>query len=200
MTQNVIDAVRIPRAGQDHHVLLVGEANPYGADPRYALYNEPEHSAGGRLQRKIAGLSQRDYLSLWRTNLCIDGWGLVKARRRADQLLVGPFGADAPQWRPWDVVVLLGRKVAGAFEDVAGAVCDGKPRIDLPPWHQRTVLVHGLPIVLAAIPHPSGLNRDWNDRDAFHRARRLLEWVAPDVPWGSLHGEHHPKHDREVVA
>lgn len=55
----------------DLRPILVGEANPYGGDPRYALYPLPENSAGGRLCRLILKLEVRQYLrSFDRRNLC----------------------------------------------------------------------------------------------------------------------------------
>jgi hypothetical protein len=44
---------------RDYCTLLLGEANPYGGDPRYALYPEPEGSSGWRLCHMVMGLGAR---------------------------------------------------------------------------------------------------------------------------------------------
>lgn len=45
------------------------------------------------------------------------------------------------------------------------------------------------PTTFVLLPHPSGLCREWNDPSAVTRARRVLEFVAPDVPWGDAEGD-----------
>jgi len=89
--------------------LLVGEANPYGADPRYALFPHPERSAGYRLARLIMAMpSRQSYLDAFdRTNLCPERWSAPVARARAQEILA--------ERGVWDCVVLLGSKVSGAF-------------------------------------------------------------------------------------
>jgi hypothetical protein len=144
--------------------LLVGEANPYGADPRCALYPEPPSSAGGRLCRQVLGLEPREYLRLFdRANLCPQRWSVREARVRAEALL--------DERRP--AYVLLGRKVAEAF-----GFGDRAPF--------STVLVGyslidgGADSRVYLLPHPSGLCREWNVPGAFERARRLLSPFLPD--------------------
>ena len=51
----------------DFRPIIVGEANPYGGDPAYALYPIPENSAGGRLCRLIMALS----LTILSLSFCI---------------------------------------------------------------------------------------------------------------------------------
>lgn len=137
--------------------LLVGEDNPYGADPRYALYMEPENSAGGRLCRVILGLSGREYLRRFdRVNLCSGKWSMVKARAAAFELL------RAGNLRP---IILLGRKVATAFGFQYDPVFT---RIDRP----------GRAFFL--LPHPSGRCRVWDtDPEAVAKARGLLAQFLP---------------------
>lgn len=163
-------ACRIPGNEACGRVLLVGEDNPLSQDPRYALYHEPRGCAGGRLQARILGVQARQtYLPMWRTNLCAVGWDPVVAVCRAVELCVG---------RPsWGVIVMLGTKVAVAFERGTGVQVDslGEPArssIDGP--------------ILVAIPHPSGRNLAWNDRANVQTARAILREVAPDIPWGEL--------------
>jgi hypothetical protein len=124
--------------------LLVGEANPYGADPYYALYPLPENASGGRLAR-ILGLSESQYLRLFdRRNLCPMEWSAPVARAQAENIR-----AEGREH-----VVLLGAKVARAFG------------FDYAPF---TGSKH-----FYLLPHPSGLCRVWNEPDAVQRARQLL--------------------------
>ena len=116
-------------------LLLVGEDNPYGADPEFALYCYPPGCAGYRL-RRIFGLPQYQYLGLHRKNLCDGTWSKDRAKIRARELL-------DPQ-APWDVMVLLGRKVTETFEKIA---------LDAPlvPFTTRSVLSrHDLGVVAAS--------------------------------------------------
>ena len=147
-------------------VLLVGEDNPYGSDPEFALYNYPPGCAGYRL-RRILGLPQHQYLALHRTNLCASsGWSMKEARRRSQLLIADPSA-------PWRVVVMLGRKVADAFE------------------YDRPFFTHGVAsrtggkMILVSLPHPSGRNAGSWSGQAPMRARQILRELAPEVLWGS---------------
>ncbi len=126
--------------------LLVGECNPYGSDPRYALYPLPAGAAGDRL-REILGLTLRDYLRRFdRVNLCTGRWSAVEARRRAVQV-----------WQPGRPAhILLGAKVCAAW----GVPFEPFTRTPGP----------GVRI----LPHPSGRCRVWNEPGAVERARALL--------------------------
>ncbi len=144
-------------------VLLVGEDNPYGSPPEYALFHEPRHASGNRL-RLILGLSDVEYSLLSKMNLCDGKWSMREARAAAKRLREEPNGDRWPH-----VVVLLGRRVKNAF--------------DLPDLKFFDA-VYAHPVAIS-LPHPSGLNRLWNEPGAVRRARELLHKVAPDVPWGS---------------
>lgn len=149
-------------------VLLLGETNPYGPDPEFALYCHPPGCSGHRLCG-ILGLPQHQYLGLHRKNLCDGDWSRELARERAYELL-------SPQ-APWRVMVLLGRKVTGIFEKIDGA--------ELPAFTTRP---SGADMVLVSLPHPSGQNAGlWNTR-ARDRARQILRELVPEVPWGSADG------------
>ena len=149
------------------HILLLGENNPYGSDPEFALYCYPPGCAGYRL-RRILGLPQHQYLALHRKNLCDGDWSNAAARTRALELL-DPHA-------PWRVMVLLGRKVTAAFEKVA---LDDAPLVPF----SMTGCCPGMTLV--SLPHPSGRNLVWNQSWARDRARQLLCEVAPELPWGS---------------
>jgi hypothetical protein len=139
--------------------LLVGELNPYGADPEMALYPLPENASGGRLQR-ILGLSRGEYLRRFdRVNLCTGKWDATVARMRALEIV---------RERDGQVVVLLGAKVAGAF------LFDYTPFIR---WG-RSMDSRG-PGVVYILPHPSGRNPQWNEAGAQEKARELLRDFLP---------------------
>jgi hypothetical protein len=171
-----LDATRLAGSDACRRVLLVGELNPYGVDPRYALYYLPANSAGGRLQRDVLGVRARHtYLPLWRANLCTRRWDLDEAIARASVL----SGRSAGE-RPWRAIVALGVSVARAFCEAARL--------------RRMDLVDGpveMPsgILLVSLPHPSGRNFSWNGAsglETVRRVRALLRSVEPEVPWGEL--------------
>lgn len=137
-----------------------GEDNPYGLDPRMALFDLPERASGHRLRKIVLGLKRSTYLgsSVARHNLCMGRWSAPQARQGAQDLLARYPGVP---------FVLLGRKVAGAF---------GRP--DLGPFAMDGLLV--------SIPHPSGLCREWGQPGAVERARSLLREACPTIPWGEL--------------
>lgn len=140
--------------------LLVGEDNPYGKDPRYALFPHPKNSAGYRLARLVLAMPSRGaYLEGFdRINLCAQKWTAAAARTT----VISVMSSD------YDRVVLLGVKVAKAFGFV-----DRKPfQIDRVKsvsstgvWFERKYIL---------LPHPSGLCRVWNEPQAFERARAVL--------------------------
>lgn len=134
-------------------VWLVGESNPFGS-PRYALWPEPPNSSGGRLMR-ILGHTFEEYVETYeRRNLLQLGvgecWPAERARQAAALLLSGgPADGDA--------LVLCGQKVAAAFR-----VLYELER--LPTFVSLAREAGRIPAVV--IPHPSGLNRVWNDNPA----------------------------------
>lgn len=146
-------------------VLLLGEDNPYGSDPSFALYCYPIGCAGYRL-RRILGLPQHQYLALHRGNLCDGPWSMKEARRRAALLVCDPSA-------PWRTIVMLGRKVADAFgyeqpffTSALAPRTDGEMR-------------------LVSLPHPSGRNAGSWTGNARERAREILRELAPTIAWGS---------------
>ena len=138
-------------------VTLVGEVNPYGADPKFALYHLPEYASGNRL-RRILGLRAYTYEALDRRNLCTGRWSLTDARLAAEEILK----TSCP------TVVILGRKAASAFR-FKGEFFSAEAR--------------GA-VNLISLPHPSGLNPIWNDHAKWAVARDLVIRYAPDIPWG----------------
>lgn len=136
----------------------VGEDNPYGSDPRYALFCEPPNSAGGRLQRLVLDVSRREYLaSFERVNLCARKWGLREARASAADLRRGERG----------VFVLLGAKVCSAFGFEFNPTFRYFDDFSMSTSHQNYQR-------FVVLPHPSGLSRAWNAPGAFDSARATL--------------------------
>ena len=141
--------------------LLVGELNPYGGDPRRALYPLPKNSAGGRLCRKVLGLGPVEYLRRFdRRNLCVGSWTNRAARAAASEI--------AANLKPDSKLVLLGAKVCAAFG------------WRYEPFDLRLVGADLVPLVI--LPHPSGRCRTWNDPDSYHRAREALRRAGIEVP------------------
>jgi hypothetical protein len=135
--------------------LLVGEDNPYGSDPRYALYPAPKRSAGWRLCHLVLGLSVTQYVRGFdRVNLCARKWSTREAGESAQRILRGPRDR---------AVILLGAKVTEAhgyaYQPFAALGGGDFPR-------------------LICLPHPSGRSRAWNDPGAFARAREALTRVG----------------------
>jgi hypothetical protein len=139
-------------------VVLVGEVNPYGADPAFALYHLPRRASGDRL-RKHLGLHDHTYHALRKVNVCTGKWTRAEASASAWALKA--------MAEPGTVFVLLGTRVRAPFLGPDFFFAQKYPR-------------H----TLATLPHPSGVNRMWDVPGARERARKLMREVAPWVPWG----------------
>lgn len=165
-------------------VLFVGEDNPQSADPRHALYPYPVGCAGYNLAEKITGVGSAHHIATWRTNLCNPTWSAPKARERARELIYA-------EGVPWRVIIMLGRKVAGAFAEVSGGAQDDlEPHVPAQPFTTarvlRRVCQHPGPgradldwTTLVSLPRPSGRCREWNSPNCVQRARALLAHAAP---------------------
>lgn len=154
-------------------VLLLGEDNPVDQRLQTQLFCAPAKCAGWNLQGRILRLPRYRYLSCWRTNLCIGGaWNAATARERAGDLLTVPVHGCYP----WDVVVMLGRKVARACAHV----------LHLEALEPFTSVATHQNLRLVSIPHPSGLCREWNVVGAHDRARDIVRAFAPEL-WEGPH-------------
>jgi uracil-DNA glycosylase len=102
-----------------------------------------------------------------RKNLCDGAWSMKAARTRAFELL-------SPQ-APWQVIILLGRKVTRAFEKLA------LDDVTLAAFSIRTCCPG---MTLVSLPHPGGQNASLWPPSAKDRARKILQELAPEVPWG----------------
>ncbi len=135
--------------------VLIGESNPYGADPHFALYPVPDGCSGHRLCCLVLGMHRTRYLDAFdRVNLCAGEWNLRQARATAVELIQERMGEAR--------LILLGAKVCAAFgvAFVPFTVADG---------------------ILLRLPHPSGLCRLWAEPGAFLRAREAVAMFAPEV-------------------
>lgn len=157
-------------------VLFVGELNPYGTDPRYALYDDPPGSAGHRLRERVLGISRHVYLGnrIERVNLCTGTWSPDRARRSARRICEEQH--ETSRFRA--VVVMLGSKVSSSFAWKLGRTMSGA---DV----EKTIVTneHGLCTFLA-VPHPSCRNRLWNNPAMIPTVRAALREVASSIPWG----------------
>jgi hypothetical protein len=145
-------------------VLLVGELNPYGGDPKFALFPLPEHASGGRLAR-ILGLSRSEYLRRHdRVNLCTGEWRAKEAAEQAQALHARRPDGTA--------IVLCGTKVAAAFRSAAAFTQEEFQPLSLA-LHQH--------IYYLTLPHPSGRNLLWNKPGVIDQARRLYDTVWQKV-------------------
>lgn len=138
---------------------LIGENNPYlrPGDPphKFDLYPLPEGASGHRLCRLVLGMQMTEYLrSFVRRDLLTQAkWSITKARFAAEDVL--RESGKAP-------LVLLGKKVCAAFgvSFIPHSQIEHGTRDGL-----RTFVI---------IPHPSGLNRMWDEPGAYERARNLI--------------------------
>jgi hypothetical protein len=159
------DTDQTPAPSLRRNLVIVGESNPYGADPRFALYHLPRNASGNRLREHL-GLRDATYEALEKVNLCSGRWLMHEAKSRAFELR-GTGG----------VLVLLGAKVRAAFGDYAPRFFGS---------HVGGVYIGTTPVpqVLVSLPHPSGLSRPWHEPRARDRARNTLTAVVPWIPWG----------------
>jgi hypothetical protein len=134
--------------------LLVGESNPHGGNPAYALYPHPKGCAGDRLCRLVMGLEPDDYLERFdRRNLCPSKWGAKTAKEHAAAIRLGAHKK----------IVLLGARVCEAFG------LDFKPFSHIYLWGP----VNGQ-VDYVLLPHPSGMCRTWHEPGSFDRGREIL--------------------------
>lgn len=137
-----------PAAAVHQVPFIVGENNPYGDDPYFAMFPRPTNSAGGRLCYQVLQLQEAQYLSgFHRRNLLQQPrWSVVDARAAAVKL--SEEIGDSK-------VILLGAKVCAGF------------RLDFKPF---TIVRNKV----AILPHPSGLCRIWSEPGAYDRGRDLV--------------------------
>jgi hypothetical protein len=127
----------------DARPVLVGMNNPYGSDPRYALYPSPRNSAGWRLHALLKThcvVSRAEYVRAFdRRNLLEQPWW--DAGRAAE------LATEMEKRLRGHVVVLLGDQVRRAFR--------------LP--KQLILPIKREGVEYRQLPHPSGRNLFYND-------------------------------------
>lgn len=151
-----------------NRIVLVGESNPYGADPDMALYPLPREASGNRL-RVILGLTDNQYLGEHdRVNLCEGRWSVPRATEQALAIHQAREGCG---------IVLCGVRVVGAFARAATYSVNAFPLCRVVEEGGRWYL---------AIPHPSGRNRVWNDPEVAPRVRAayldLRKHLGMEIP------------------
>lgn len=150
-------------------IFLVGESNPVSASPRHALYPFPVHHSGGRLCFDILKMDYREYLRAFERRNVLqlaegERWSAPKAREAARLIGEEAHAAWGPGGTPR--MVVLGQKVCAAF---------GVPYQPLQAYQSRAC------IDFFVLPHPSGLNRMWNEPFAYDRAREAFAaWRASE--------------------
>lgn len=141
---DVVRASRPELFERDPRPLLVGMNNPLSDRPGYALWPEPERCTGWHLWRMLhdrTGASPRDYVRAFaRANLVVGPWDPHRATDLAHELQESGVLRGRR-------VILLGREVRRAFALPAQLIL---------PIEREGVRFH-------QVPHPSGLNRWYND-------------------------------------
>jgi len=151
------------------HYVVVGIDNPYSDLQNHALFPYPPMSAGARFWR-MTGLTRGQYIRVFdRHNLFLsyEKKRGIDQRRIAAKRVVEAVGAgygDKIQ------ILALGRMVADSFGLPIGA-----PLV----WSHPDSSNRNL--IVAYVPHPSGLNRWYNDKTNDYRARKFVETVALDA-------------------
>lgn len=132
--------------------IIVGELNPFGSDPCYALYPAPDGCSGHRLCCLILGMQRAVYLDAFeRANLCEGKWSVPKARAAAEI-----------HWSMPGKFILLGAKVCAAWRT---------------PFNPFEISDGGTTLVL---PHPSGRCRLWQ-QTAIAKARAAVRLMCPEL-------------------
>lgn len=139
--------------------LLVGENPGKNTHPDMPLFPWPEKSSAGRLMA-MSHLTPGEYLGgLYRRNVCYGReWSRQEARATAREIITVLF--DMPR----DLAVIVcGVKAAEAF-GLSGDFWD-PIKLD----SRQTAIV---------IPHPSGLNRIYNDPQNMELTGAWMRWAA----------------------
>lgn len=154
----------------DKRPMIIGMNNPLSSDPEHALYPHPPGCTGERIFRmlsgEIPGYAEEDYLAEWDRRNLIGGraWPTGVGAKQYHKLAAQAF-LTALQGSERSVV-LLGREVQAAFD------------VRLPPLSRERVRAGWWACTL---PHPSGLNRWFNDGDNGHRAALFLTGLRRHV-------------------
>lgn len=144
--------------------ILVGEANPYGGSPEFALWPDPPNCSGWRLCHRIFNMQTTEYLRAFdRVNLCPHRWSMPMARDRAHHIKATMGGP----------LILLGSKVCSGFD------------IAFQPFTVQTSIL-GPDREVLILPHPSGRSTAWNDPKNAERARLLVRQMRDRLSMANL--------------
>lgn len=147
----------------DTKPILIGEAPEKDARSDCPLYPYPPQSSGGKLYSMSPFTNRKAFIkSCYRLNLLAeypgDGdklwtWPKERARHCAMNLKGSGLVSDRR-------VVLVGAKVASAFDLPLGF---GPDTINVLQWYEWPFGGYSKDFTVAIMPHPSGLNRWYND-------------------------------------
>lgn len=145
---------------QPYRAMIVGEAPSPDRDVEQPLC--PHTTSGRRLAEILPGEYEADYLrrNLLEYRVRPGKWAVWHRRRAA-----ASAGRMLYEWNAPPIAILLGRQVAEAFG------------LDYVPL--KATWLGFLRVLI--IPHPSGLNRWWNDQGNARRARRFLRRHVTDT-------------------
>ena len=159
-------------------VLLLGESPAAGTEHDPESWLAPGSSPSADRLLKFTGYDEETYLDTFdRDNLLHhlpkrSGKGrsfpLSSAKRQVERMFV-------ERWGLTHRVVMLGRRVATAFDwSLEGKWYSKVPHCELEylKWYR---IAHRYRIIWSAVvPHPSGVNRWWNDANNRRRARKFF--------------------------
>lgn len=149
--------------------VVVGESPGPNTRGRHPLMPFPVGAAGSRLASYAAMPAGQWLGRFYRRNLFAshveDGWSAVDARARAAELREWMLSLGSFR------VLLLGRRVADAFGI-------DRPWTRVEEFHVDSGGDTGTTLELLAIPHPSGLNHDYNDPRVRVAAGAAVRWAA----------------------
>lgn len=137
-------------------VTLIGMNNPLSTDDRHALWPDPVNCTGWRVWKMLearTGATQQQYIDTFRRVSLL-------STRKWHQSLAGPAWKSMEDWvlERSDVIVLLGTAVRRAV--LGGA---------------ETKVLGRVSTSIYVVPHPSGLNRWYNDPVNLAATEILLE-------------------------
>lgn len=154
----------------------MGEAfGKYSPGRSRPLWPNPPTGSGGRLH-KLTGLTLDEYIDgTERVNLFLDTpqkWSRVQAQESAK-------GIALYAWTNGQTLVLLGKKVAGAFGTTNTSFYEDSALFPLSYEKSGRYQLGSVPAFV--IPHTSGRCREWNDPDVRARAQVFFGMVRERV-------------------
>ena len=158
--------------------LLVGLHNPLSPEPKFALYPRPEGCTGWRLLKMLGpAFTERDYLRAFDRVDLLDHHEQVGGKGYAARLRWGRSRLmEYIVQGKYRTVVLLGTDVWRAVLGPRELASARKLRAPWVLWEK--VSVGGDVLRFLTLPHPSGRNRWYQDRENASAASRALKQLA----------------------